>query len=77
MLTLGVPELLVLAIMAVIALVTTVIPYWKIFGRAGFSKGLAFLMFIPIINIIVLWVFAFSRWPIEAREGKPQRASNS
>jgi hypothetical protein len=41
---------------------------WRIFGRAGLSKGFAFLVLIPYAGpFIALAILAFSRWPsIEA-----------
>ena len=39
-----------------------VIPYWKIFSKAGFSGWLSLLMLIPLINLIVLYIVAFSEW---------------
>jgi hypothetical protein len=40
-----------------------VIPFFQIFRRTGRSGWWALLMFIPIVNIVVLWVLAFTRWP--------------
>ena len=39
-----------------------VIPYWKIFSKAGFSGALSLLMLVPLANLIVLYVVAFSDW---------------
>ena len=39
-----------------------VAPYWKIFSKAGFSGALSLLMLIPLANLIVLYVVAFSDW---------------
>lgn len=40
------------------------VPLWRIVGRAGFPGALALLALVPIVNIVMLWVFAFVRWPI-------------
>ncbi|NYT62795.1 hypothetical protein H0A66_10765 [Alcaligenaceae bacterium] len=37
-------------------------PFWKIFSKAGFSGWLSLLMLIPMLNLIVLYVIAFSDW---------------
>ncbi|MGA9672679.1 MAG: hypothetical protein WBQ94_25910 [Terracidiphilus sp.] len=37
-------------------------PYWVIFRKAGFSPWLSLLMYIPLANIIVLYVVAFADW---------------
>lgn len=34
-----------------------------ILDKAGIAKGWVFCLLIPIINIIMLWVFAFAHWP--------------
>lgn len=47
-----------------IASVILVIPYWFIFKKAGFSPWLAVLMFVPLANIIILYVVAFSQWKV-------------
>lgn len=39
------------------------IPVWRIASKAGFSGAWSLLMWIPLLNIILLWVFAFSKWP--------------
>lgn len=41
-----------------------VIPYWFIFKKAGFSPVLSLLMFVPLINIIMLYFLAFARWNV-------------
>jgi hypothetical protein len=40
------------------------IPYWFIFKKAGFSPWLSLLMLIPLINIVMLYVLAFSEWGV-------------
>lgn len=40
-----------------------VVPFWFVFGKAGFPRWLSLLMIVPIANIIMLYVFAFSPWP--------------
>jgi len=53
-----------------VALPIFVIPYWKIFSKAGFAGALSLLMIIPLVNLIVLYVIAFSEWKM-----KPGKAS--
>lgn len=38
------------------------VPFWKIFSKAGFSGWLSLLMLVPLVNLIVLYVIAFSNW---------------
>jgi hypothetical protein len=49
---------------AIIANIILVIPFWFIFKKAGFSAWLAILMFVPLANIIILYVVAFSQWKV-------------
>lgn len=51
----------------VVISIVFVIPYWQIFRKAGYSPWLALLLFIPLVNIILIWWFAFSAWPILRR----------
>ena len=68
--SIGVPELLILFMVIPVLVVLTVVPYWKIFSKAGWSGLLCLLMVVPLANLIVLWVFAFSEWPA-LRDRKP------
>jgi len=34
-----------------------------ILDKAGLGKGWALCLLIPIVNIIMLWIFAFTPWP--------------
>ena len=31
--------------------------------RAGFSAWWALALFVPVANIIILWLFAYAKWP--------------
>lgn len=35
----------------------------KILEKAGFDKLWVLCLLIPFVNIIMVWVFAFSNWP--------------
>jgi hypothetical protein len=35
-----------------------------IFRKAGFPAALSLLMFVPVVNVLLLYVLAFSRWKI-------------
>jgi hypothetical protein len=53
---------LVAGLLAILVLPVLIVPYWKIFSKAGFSGWLALLMILPLANLIVLYVVAFSEW---------------
>ena len=59
----GVLELGFLLFVIPIFIVLMVVPYWKIFSKAGWSGAMSLLMVVPLANLVVLWVFAFSDWP--------------
>jgi hypothetical protein len=35
----------------------------KVLNRAGYSGWWTLTMFIPFVNLIMIWVFAFASWP--------------
>jgi hypothetical protein len=53
-----------LVIAALLAPITVIIlpPFWVIFKKAGFQPILSVLMMVPLVNLILLYVVAFSEW---------------
>jgi uncharacterized membrane protein YhaH (DUF805 family) len=47
----------------VVVLLVYVVPAVKILQKAGYSGWWIILGFIPLVNLVMLWVFAFARWP--------------
>lgn len=43
--------------------------FWRIATRAGYSGWWSLTMLIPIVNVIVVWLFAFAEWPALAHQG--------
>ena len=60
------PTALVAILVPFFIVVTAIvlIPYWVIFRKAGFTPWLSLLMFVPLGNIIMLYVLAFSQWKV-------------
>jgi uncharacterized membrane protein YhaH (DUF805 family) len=58
----GWPELVAISYLATI--IFGVALARRIARKAGYSPAWGFIMLAPFINLIALWVFAFSRWPI-------------
>jgi hypothetical protein len=54
----------VFAIFGLIMTVIFMIPYWFIWKKAGFSPWLSLLMLFPLVNLIMLYVLAFSDWKV-------------
>ncbi|MCK4759348.1 MAG: hypothetical protein KAT69_04835 [Candidatus Aminicenantes bacterium] len=39
-------------------------PFWKIFKKAGYPGWYFIVVFIPGVNFIALFYFAFTEWPV-------------
>ncbi|MEK6398731.1 MAG: hypothetical protein V4734_11650 [Terriglobus sp.] len=48
----------------VITWVILVVPFWQIFKKAGMTPALSLLMILPFVNLVMLYVLAFSRWNV-------------
>ncbi|HET9765051.1 MAG TPA: hypothetical protein VFR50_16125 [Casimicrobiaceae bacterium] len=59
---LGVAELFGLIVFLLLAWAFVVI-FGRIVNRAGYSRWWLLTMIVPVLNLIMLWVFAFADWP--------------
>jgi hypothetical protein len=50
-------------IMLVLLIVIFGVPIARILHRSGRSRWWTIVAFVPLLNLIGLWVFAFTRWP--------------
>ncbi|HDR8935517.1 TPA: hypothetical protein QDA84_005628, partial [Burkholderia vietnamiensis] len=50
-------------LVALVLVAIVVYPYVRIVRRTGHSGWWILTMFVPVLNFIMLWVFAFARWP--------------
>jgi carbon starvation protein CstA len=57
-------------ILVLFILATSIVPAWLIVKKAGYAGPLALLTWIPLVNIIMIWVFALSTWPVERKTGQ-------
>lgn len=57
--SIGLPELLVLIVVAFL-----VVPFWKIFSKAGYPGIISILMLVPFLNLVLLFFLGFSDWPV-------------
>jgi hypothetical protein len=48
--------------------------YVNIVRKAGYSGWNALWLFVPVANVVMFFVFAFSVWPIEQRVAEMERA---
>lgn len=60
----GTIELLIVFVVAIGFLVITILPFWMIFKKAGFSPWLALTQLLPIVNLVALFYLAFAEWPV-------------
>jgi hypothetical protein len=52
-----------IALLVLIAMVIHTIPVWIILRRAGFGGWWSLFRYVPLLGLILLWVFAFVPWP--------------
>jgi hypothetical protein len=58
------------------SLILGLVVNWLIVSKAGYSGALSLLAFVPVVNFVVILMFAFSKWPIQ-REIELLRANRS
>jgi hypothetical protein len=57
-------KVVVVAVGSVLYFVVFGVPAMQIAHKAGYSRLWAVIIFVPLINIVLLWAFAFARWPV-------------
>jgi hypothetical protein len=60
--SIGLPELLLA--LTVFSFPLFVIPFWKIFSKAGYPGIMGIVMLVPVFNIVMLFFLGFSEWPV-------------
>jgi predicted PurR-regulated permease PerM len=63
----GFAHLLIFAVIVALILY----PLGRILRRIGVSPLWSVLVFFPLLNLIAIWVLAFSDWPVERSRGAP------
>jgi K+-transporting ATPase A subunit len=43
-----------------------IVVFGRIVHRAGYSRWWLLTMLVPLLNVIMIWVFAFADWPAQA-----------
>jgi len=54
----------ILFLLILVGLAIVIIPFWFICKKAGFSPWLSLLNIIPLGNLILIYVLAFSDWKV-------------
>jgi hypothetical protein len=60
-------------IVAAVAILFAITLWFMVFKRTGMNPWLSLLMFVPLVNLVMLIILAFTEWPIQ-REVKALRA---
>lgn len=56
--------LAILPILLLVGYVIVIVPFWFICKKAGFSPWLSFIYLIPLGNLVLYYILAFSDWKV-------------
>lgn len=59
-------------LLALVLLTVPIVMIGRVLRRAGHSPWWVLLVLVPVVNLVALWVFAYTRWP--AIDGAAPRA---
>jgi uncharacterized membrane protein YhaH (DUF805 family) len=51
-------------VIVLVVLFIGLFPSVKILNKAGYSGWWSLLTLVPLVNIVMIWVFAFADWPV-------------
>jgi hypothetical protein len=54
-----------LAVLYAIVLLACLIAFARIIRKAGYSPWWIFVALVPVVNVVMLFAFAFTTWPLE------------
>ena len=54
----------ILPVLILIGALLWILPFWFIFRKAGFSPWLSLLLFVPLVNLVMIYILAFSEWKV-------------
>jgi hypothetical protein len=74
----GIVFILIFILIGLVISILSAVVYCKICSKTGYHWALGLLMFVPIANLVLPLVLAFSEWPIhrELRACKKQTGSS-
>jgi branched-subunit amino acid transport protein AzlD len=66
--------LTIIPILIVVGLAITILPFWFILKKAGYSPWLSLINILPFGTLVLLYVLAFGEWRVDAEipSGWPQ-----
>jgi len=56
---------LLLILSIILLIILPLLVFIPVVRKAGFAGWWAILICVPIVNIVMFWVFAFVEWPVE------------
>ena len=68
--SIGSPELIIIFFFIG---VVVILPFWRIFSKAGFSGWMSLTQIVPLVNVIGLFYLAFAEWPIHRELNSAKR----
>ncbi len=63
--------LVVMALVWLAVMASIVVAWAHILRKAGYSAWWVFIGFVPVANIVMFFVFAYTRWPVEDAAAHP------
>lgn len=54
----GIKELLIVLVVALIVSI-----FGRILIKAGYSRWWSLTLVVPLVNFIMIWIFAYAKWP--------------
>jgi hypothetical protein len=60
---LGLKGIILIPFVIILWYFVIVLPFTKIYKKAGYSPWMAVLMIIPMVNVFMLYFLGFSNWP--------------
>lgn len=57
-------------VMMLVMAAVIIVPFWFIFSKAGHPKWLSLLMVVPLVNVLLVYFLAFSRWPALEKDNR-------
>jgi drug/metabolite transporter (DMT)-like permease len=61
---------LVVVVLIALLVWAFVVVFGRILSRTGYSRWWLLIVFVPLLNLIMLWVFAFADWPVTRSRGQ-------
>ncbi len=61
--SIGPLELIAILVVTLGVMVVMILPFWKIYQKAGFPPALALTQLVPPLGLVVLFYVAYAKWP--------------